>query len=166
LGLLFFVIFSRSGAFSYRPPGWLSVEYLLYRPVIRLGWALYTFSGRALEIVVDGLFVKTPKPLLVISRGIAYFDEKTLSVVGGGVADSSTRVRDSIYDTWLSGVTAFFGRGRMFFRRIFVLMIKVDYDPRGDRTFQLFNLMNFDIDFIIFMATLLLLLGASIFLLK
>jgi hypothetical protein len=142
------------------------VEYLLYQPAISLGSAVYTACGRVMETGVDGLFVKAPASLLTVSRGIAYFDEKVLSAVGGGVADSSTRVRDGIYDTWLGGVTAFVGRGKLYLRRLFVLMIKMDYDPRGDRTFQLFNLMNFDIDFIIFMATLLLLLGASIFLLK
>jgi len=166
LGLIFFYVFSRSGVFAWRLPAWLSVEYLFYRPAVAFGGAVFMFSGKALETVVDGIFVKTPRPLLSFFRNVAYFDEKTLSLVGGGVADSSARVRDGIYDTWLGGVTALLGRIKGYLRRLFVVLIKVDYDPRGDRTYQLFNLMNFDVDFLIFMATLLLLLGASLFLLK
>ncbi|RJX28807.1 MAG: hypothetical protein C4554_02170 [Dethiobacter sp.] len=76
MGLLFFVIFSRSGAFSYRPPGWLSVEYLLYRPVIRLGGVVYTFSGRMVDITANGFFVKGIPPLDLVSRRVAFWDDR------------------------------------------------------------------------------------------
>jgi hypothetical protein len=75
LGLLFFVLFSRSGAFSYRPPGWLSVEYLIYQPVTRLGGLVYTFSGRIVDITADGFFVKGIPPLVLVSRKVAFWDD-------------------------------------------------------------------------------------------
>ena len=164
LGLFFFFLFKASGAFAYRPPSWLSVEGLLYRPVISLSGWLFTGAGKIIERNVESLFVRSLPVLLSLSRNVAHFDERTLSVVGGGVADSSTRVRDGIYETWLGTLAKFLFPLRNFIRRFFYFMIKVDYDPKGERIFQVFNVMNFDFDFILFMGTLLLLLGASIFL--
>ncbi len=145
-------------------PSWFSVEYLLYRPLLYAAGVVYTYLGRLVETVVDGAFVKGIPSLFMISSGVASFDERTLGSVAVGMAGSSSKVSGGLYDTWLGGISSLARRWGMAFRRFFFLIIKVDYDPKGDRIFQLFNLMNFDVDFIIFMATLLLLLGASIFL--
>lgn len=147
------------------PPHWLSVEYLVYRPVISLLMKGFTYAGRFVEIVVEGTMVKGIPYLLAFSRRVAHFDERTLSNVGGSVAVSSSVVRDGIHDGWLGGVSSMLNRWRILVRRFFYFIIKVDYDPKGERVFLLFNMMNFDFDFIIFIFTLLLLLGASIFLL-
>jgi hydrogenase-4 component B len=164
LGLFFFLLFKLSGAFAYRPPAWLSVEGLIYRPVISLSGRFFIGTGKLLERGVESLFVRSLPALFSVSRNVAHFDERTLSVVGGGVAGSSSRMRDGIYETWLGTLATFLAPARVFIRRLFYFMIKIDYDPKGERIFQIFNLMNFDFDFVLFMGTLLLLLGASIFL--
>ncbi len=145
-------------------PSWFSVEYLVYRPLLQGAGKVYTYLGKIVEALVDGAFVKGIPSLSIISNGVTFFDERTLSSVAAGMAGSSTKVSSGIYDTWLGGITSLARRWGMALRRFFFLVVKVDYDPKGDRIFQLFSLMNFDVDFIIFMGTLLLLLGASIFL--
>ncbi|MDO9535809.1 MAG: proton-conducting transporter membrane subunit [Bacillota bacterium] len=78
LGIFFFIVFSRSGAFSYRPPGWLSVEHLLYRPAIRIAGTIFTRSGKVVNTISDGVFVRGIPPLELASRRVAawedYFD--------------------------------------------------------------------------------------------
>ncbi|MDO9535808.1 MAG: proton-conducting transporter membrane subunit [Bacillota bacterium] len=133
------------------------------KPIINFMMLLYTGVARIMDKSLEFAFVKSLGPLYVAFKGVAYFDEKTLNTVGGGVAKSSTLVRDGLYNTYMDGLTFFFRRASMFLRRVFVFMIRVDYDPKGEPVFQVFNLMNFDLDFIIIMGTLLLLLGVSLF---
>ncbi|MEW5920653.1 MAG: proton-conducting transporter membrane subunit [Bacillota bacterium] len=165
IGVVIFILIAKVLEKGIHPPHWLSVEYLLYRPVIAMFMGAFTYAGRIVELVVEGAMIKVIPHLLVVSRRVAYFDERTLSSVGGSVAVSSGVVRDGIHDTWQGGVTSLLNRWRVLVRRFFYFIIKVDYDPKGERIFLLFNMMNFDFDFVIFIFTLLLLLGASIFLL-
>jgi len=74
LGLLLFVVFSRTGAFNYRPPGWLSVESLVYLPAIRGLSSAFTFLGTRVETVVDGTVVKGIHPLSLASQKVAKVD--------------------------------------------------------------------------------------------
>jgi multicomponent Na+:H+ antiporter subunit D len=145
-------------------PDWLSVDYLFYQPLLKMLGAVYTRLGGIVETVVDNTFVRTIPTLSSISQGVASFDERTINLVAGEVAGSSTRVGKGIYDTWLGGMTLLLRRGRFILSRLFFLMIKMDYDPKGERIFQLFNVKNFDFDFLLFMITLFILLGFSIFL--
>lgn len=165
IGVVIFVLIAKILEKGIHPPHWLSVEYLIYRPVISLVMGAFTLVGRIIETGVEGTMVKGIPYLLAFSRRVAYFDERTLSSVGGSVAASTSVVRDGIHDGWLGGVSGMLNRWRIMIRRLFYFIIKVDYDPKGERIFLLFNMMNFDFDFIIFIFTLLLLLGASIFLL-
>lgn len=165
IGIFIFVLIAKVLEKGIHPPHWLSVEYLVYRPIISFIMIAFTYAGRLVEIGVEGTMVKGIPYLLAFSRKVAHFDERTLSNVGGSLAVSSSVMRDGIHDGWLGGVSAMLNRWRVLIRRFFYFIIKVDYDPKGERIFQLFNMMNFDFDFIIFIFTLLLLLGASIFLL-
>ena len=165
IGIIIFTVFAGFFRVKLHFPVWLSVEYLLYRPVLLVVMAVFTYIGRIVDTVAEGTMLRGIPYLLSASRGVANFDEKTLSNVGGSVVSSSTMMRDGIHDTWLGGVTSILGRWRSLMGRAFYFIIKVDYDPKGERIFQVFNFMNFDFDFIIFIATLLLLLGGSIFLL-
>jgi multicomponent Na+:H+ antiporter subunit D len=144
-------------------PHWLSVEYLLYSPIISMAVEAYTYAGRIVELGVDGAMVRVIPYLFAFSRKVAYFDERTVSVIGGGVAESSVRVREGIYANLRRGMLRFYWRIRAMLHRFFSLLIKVDYDPRGEGPYQLFNVMNFDFDFVLFMITLLVVLGVSIF---
>lgn len=165
LGIIVFAVLNRYLRTKLSFPVWLSVEYLVFRPVLLAIMAVFTYIGRIVDTVADGSMVRGIPYLLAASRGVANFDEKTLSNVGGSVATSSSMVRDGIHDTWMGGISSLLKHWRLLVRRFFYFIIKVDYDPRGERIFQVFNFMNFDFDFIIFIATLLLLLGASVFLL-
>ncbi len=164
VGLAVFALTSGMLARRIPVPAWLSIDYLFYQPLLRTLSAVYTRFGGIVEAVVDNTFVRTIPTLSAISQGVASFDERTVNLVAGGVAGSSTKVGDGIYDTWLGGMTSLLKRGRLLLRRLFFLMVKVDYDPKGERMFQLFNVKNFDFDFLLFMITLFILLGFSIFL--
>lgn len=162
-GVAIFVLLSKILEKGIRLPYWLSVEHLLYRPIISLAVGVYTHAGRIVELGVDGAMVRVIPYLFAFSRKVAHFDERTVGLVGGGVAESSAKVREGIYANLRGGVTHFYRRVRAVFLRLFFLLIKVDYDPGGERPYQLFNVRNFDFDFVLFMVTLLVLLGISIF---
>ncbi|HAP32526.1 MAG TPA: hypothetical protein DCQ14_05685 [Firmicutes bacterium] len=165
LGLAVFAVGKSYLRIKLRFPVWLSVEYLVFRPVLAAVMAAFMHSGRIIDAIADASMVRGIPYLLAASRGVAYFDERTLKNMGGSVASSSRLVRDGIHDAWVGGINALLNRCGYFARRLFYFLIKVDYDPKGERIFQVFNFMNFDFDFIIFITILLLLLGASIFLL-
>jgi multicomponent Na+:H+ antiporter subunit D len=165
LGIAGFAVCNSYLRKNLRFPAWLSVEYLVFRPVLAAVMTVFICSGRVIDTIADGSMVRGIPYLLAASRGVANFDERTLKNVGGSVAASSGRVRDGIHDAWVGGISALLNRCRSYVRLFFYFLIKVDYDPKGERIFQVFNFMNFDFDFIIFIIILLLLLGASIFLL-
>ncbi len=75
LGLLLFIVFSKTNAFAYRPPGWLSVESLVYLPVIKGLNRTFTTTGTLVETAVDGMLVKGLDPLGAASQRIAHWDE-------------------------------------------------------------------------------------------
>jgi len=76
LGLLLFVVFSRTGAFNYRPPGWLSVESLVYLPAIKGLSSAFTFLGTQVETGVDTVIVRPVTPLDRFSHQVARWDER------------------------------------------------------------------------------------------
>ena len=165
LGVIIFAAIARVLEKGIHAPHWLSVEYLVYNPLFKAVYHTFTFAGRILEMIVEGTMIKGIPYLFAASRGVAHFDEKTISKVGGSFATATTTLRDGLHDSWLGGVTAILNRWRAMIRRFFYFIIKVDYDPKGERIFQVFNLMNFDFDFILLTATLLLLMGFSLVLL-
>ncbi len=163
-GVLVFALTSGMLARRIKVPDWLSIDYLFYQPLLRMLSTVYTRLGGILEMVVDNTFVRTIPTLSSMSQGVASFDERTINLVAGEVAGSSTKVGEGIYGTWLGGMTSLLKRGRYVLRRLFYVMVKMDYDPKGEKIFQLFNVKNFDFDLLLFMVTLFILLGFSIFL--
>ena len=165
IGLVIFTAIAKVLEKGVHAPHWLSVEYLFYQPLLVAVMKTFTYLGRVLEMIVEGTIVKGIPYLFAASRGVAQFDERTLNNVGGRFVNITTAVRDGLHDSWLGGVTSVLNRWRTLIRRFFYFVIKVDYDPKGERIFQVFNLMNFDFDFILLTATLLLIMGFSLFLL-
>jgi len=263
LGLLLFAVLTKTGAFGYRPPGWLSVESLVYLPAIKGLMGVFTFAGRQLETVVDGVIVNPVAPLYRVSqkaarwdeqlspgfiepslkalngaytftaglleagvegvlvksitpldrvtkkaahwentleiryfrpaldkilhlsyaaarldnlvepvifqpvldvitrfaRACAHFDESTVSRLARRTAKLAYYCRDGLYNLWIKVITAVIRSWRILSRRLFFVLIKVDYDPKDERLFQRFSMMNIDVNFIIIMAVLLLVLG-------
>jgi len=211
LGLLLFIVFSKTNAFAYRPPGWLSVESLVYLPAIRASGSIFTLTGRFMEGVVDGIVVKGLHPLDRISRKVAawenalepnyfrpalhkmmflpltaahleklaepilfqpaiqfmarfaracaHFDEKTVSMLAGRTAGLANSLREGIYGTWVRLFSGLLRNWRILARQLFFFFIKVDYDPKSERFFQRFSMMNLDLNFIIVIFILLLSLG-------
>jgi len=59
---------------------------------------------------------------------------------------------DYIYRRWIALAGAFDYMWKAFYRRTFRLLIKVDYDPKGEKMYQRINILNIDFDFIIIFA--------------
>jgi len=58
-----FVAGTRTGLFTRKLPGWLSIEYLVYQPLVRILMLIYTRSGRLLELSVDSVYIQSPRLL-------------------------------------------------------------------------------------------------------
>lgn len=58
LGVIFYLFFSKTGLFYRHPPRWLSIESLLYTPLVRGTVLVYTLLGSSLERGVDKAYVK------------------------------------------------------------------------------------------------------------
>jgi hydrogenase-4 component B len=269
LGLFLFLFFSRTGIFSYRLPGWLSIEYLFYRPAIRLAGAAFTCSGRVVDEAVDGLFVRSIPSLDLISKkvtswedsldpcflqpvlksmmrlltgtakaidntadgffvrgalslvlvskkvtawedsfdpyflrpflrfvmrlytgggkildcfaevffigsrkqlsklsyGMSFFDSVLLAAVGEKCLHAGIFFREFFYGLWMRILYFCMLLGRGYGRRAFLVLIKMDYDHKGEDFFHYFNILNFDFAFILLFIVLVVVLAAGIFLL-
>lgn len=126
---------------------------------------VYTGAGRILEKGAEGLLVKSIAPLGHFSRGVAVFHDKGLRAMGEGVSKVTVRLREGAYNAWQNGIIIGLRRTCFFFQGLGNLLIKVDYNPKGERFFQIFNIMNFDFDVVLIITILLLMLAAGIFLL-
>ncbi len=112
LGLLLFAVFSLTKAFAYRPPGWLSVESLVYIPAIKGLNRAFTYSGRLLETAVDGVVVKSIHPLGAASRRAARWEDglapafiqPCLNALGGAYTFTATLLETGLEGLLVKGV--------------------------------------------------------------
>ncbi|MDW7649855.1 MAG: proton-conducting transporter membrane subunit [Bacillota bacterium] len=144
IGAVFFAIMYYR-KFVLPLPGKLSVEHLVYKPILNGMLFTYTLVGRLLENFVEILLVGTVIPLSAAARIMGRFDVNTLPLAGGLVRQGAVRLRDSLYDYVLHSVE----QAAVYTRRAewvtFFTMIKMDYNPRGEHLYKKLTLMNLDL---------------------
>ncbi len=208
-GLLLYYIMYRTRLFEARLPGWLSVDYLVFRPGIKAVLYLYEATGASLEKLLDRVLTGTPavlekvtrsvgeteekvpevvwepaleagnryyteslgavdgtvdkiftrgdKPGLYLSQQLAGFDRITLPRAGRVIGKAAARTRDGVHSGLLCIINAFGSVVASIRRKAFIALIKADYDPRGDRFFEMINPFNYNFDLIVVWLVLLML---------
>jgi formate hydrogenlyase subunit 3/multisubunit Na+/H+ antiporter MnhD subunit len=144
IGALAFVLLSRI-KFNLHLPAKLSVEHLIYKPILNLLIGMFMFVGRIIEFIAEGFQVGSIRPATWLTRVVGKFDGVVVPAIGGHVLKSLTVARDSTYVFFISHVKEVQGYTRHAEWMAFLTLIKVDYNPRGDNLYKKLTLMNLDL---------------------
>ncbi len=185
IAALLFTVGAYTGFFKIKLPAWLSIEQLLYRPLVGLLVRVFTRSGRALELAVDSAYVNSPRLLTYYCTGgkmldsfADYFIVDTLGPLKKvSYAINKIEKQDQffvwlmrqtgwmllkIHKAWTYYLRTFFNRSRIFFLTIFYFLFRLDYKPRG-KFFMLVNTSNFEYYVIIFFVVLIIVMSLQLF---
>jgi hydrogenase-4 component B len=185
IAALLFGIGTLTGFFNIKLPRWLSIEQIVYRPVVSLLLFIFTRSGRALELTVDRAYINSPRMLTYYCIGGKMLDaaadyllvdtleplKKLSSRIYGFEKQGEWFTRFmrqigwimlNIHKGWVYYLRTFFNRSRIFFLTIFYFLFHLDYKPRG-KFFMLVNTSNFEYYVIIFFLVLIIIMSLQLF---
>jgi hydrogenase-4 component B len=174
-----------TGLFKVKLPAWLSIEQLLYRPLVSILLWTFTRSGRALELAVDNAYVNSPRLLTYYCIGGKMLDSaadylivdtleplKKVSYTINKMEQQGNLfvmlMRQigwmllNLHKAWTYYLRTFFYRSRIFFLTIFYFLFRMDYQPRG-KFFMLVNTSNFEYYVIIFFVMLIIIMSLPLF---
>jgi hydrogenase-4 component B len=153
IGATAYLLLSRI-QFALPLPSKLSVEHLVYKPVLNMLIRLFMFVGRMIDLMAEGTQVGSIRPAAMVTRAARYLDTRMAPALGVRVLKSMTAARESAYN-WVGGqVTEVKEYTRQAEWAAFFTMIKVDYNPRGDELYKKLTLMNLDLCLFIVVVTL------------
>jgi hydrogenase-4 component B len=158
----FYFLFTKKDIFNYQPPAYLSIEALLYRPVIALLGLTFTRLGRVVDDNLNRGYHGTPSALIRVSDGADYFDDLLLKKVGRKLTLKSLIIWDNVYDLWAGNLKRLFGIVGRFLMKVFMTLFKFDYSTRGDKRFQTVNISNIDFDLYILLIVIGAILATSL----
>lgn len=156
IGAVAFLLFSRID-FALPLPKKLSVEHLIYKPVLNGLLALFMTVGRVIEFVSENSLVGSVRPASWLARVTGSLDGNILPRIGAGVLQGMTVARDRAYTYVVANVSEAVEYTRQAEWMAFFTMIKVDYNPRGDELYKKLTLMNLDLCLFIVIVTLVIL---------
>jgi formate hydrogenlyase subunit 3/multisubunit Na+/H+ antiporter MnhD subunit len=162
LGAGFYIFFKRKELFSYLPPDYASVEYSVYTPAVKVLGSTFTRIGRYVDETANRAYHGTPVILARTSSGVGFLDEKTLNLYGRNLVGFCAKVFEGVYNLWIATINNLFGRIGRYLRTFFMTMFKFDYETRGDRRFQTFNISNIDFDLFIVLIVIGAILATSL----
>lgn len=76
-GTALFLFMNKTGFFKTVLPGWLSIESLIYRPLVFNTGKAFTFMGQALELNTNRLYEQSPRPIEQFCRFIGKLEQKS-----------------------------------------------------------------------------------------
>jgi len=162
LGAGFYILFRKKELFSYKPPVYLSIEYSIFNPAIKMLKSFFTGVGRKIDDTINRGFHGTPASLVWVSYGVGYLDSQFLSRIGLRVVHFSETVFNYTYRLWMLGIDRSFGSIGQSLRKAFIVLFKFDYSARGDRRFQIFSTSNIDFDLYIVLIVIVIILASSL----
>lgn len=185
IAALLFYVGTRFKLFELKLPGWLSIEHLVYRPAVKMFTYIFTRSGRALELTVDGVYINSPRLLTyycitgrILDSAADYLIVDTLeplkkisyklnTLERGGHNFNTLMVKTSslllyIYDLWLFILHSAFHGSKKFFMTIFNFLFQLDYKHEG-RFYVLVNTANFEYYLLIFFMVLIIIMSLQLF---
>lgn len=171
LGIVLFAVFKSRRIFDFRLPSALSVESILYRPMIGaslgafvkagclvdysvenllyrpvIGVALGAFvqTGYLLDRAVDGAYVGGARVLWKCCLAVGHFDGETLTQVGRFFTRVARGSRDLLQAAVSRNVAAIWKEGNLLTSKASTTMAKTDLDPEGDRSYAEVSILNTD----------------------
>jgi len=185
IAAIIFYVGTRFKLFDFKLPGWFSIEHLVYRPAVRLFTYIFTRSGRALELTVDGLYINSPRLLtyycisgrildsaadfLIVDtlKPLKKFSYKLNTIERSGHNFNTLMVKTSslllyIYNMWLFILHGAFHGSKKFFMTIFNFLFQLDYKHEG-RFYVLVNTANFEYYLLIFFMVLIIIMSLQLF---
>jgi hypothetical protein len=176
---------SKTGLFNRELPGKLSIELLLYRPFVSGFAFLFTRGGRLLELVVDGIYMNSPRLLTYFCLSGKYLDAaadylivdtleplRRLSYRISSIENSgpwfvrlikiSTASLQYIYFKWLLIIRTFFHTSKFIFMQAFYFLFRLDYSPKG-KFFMMVNTSNFEYYLMVFYILLIVIMSIQLF---
>lgn len=119
----------------------------------------YARTGRLVDNLAETMLVGTLHPLKEICCKIARLDTNGLVWTGQGISRSAAAVGDFVYSLWFKTIRTVMYRLWSVLRQGFVFLMRVDFNPRGDRFYQYLNISNLDLNLLLMVGFLLLLLS-------
>jgi hydrogenase-4 component B len=142
----FYLFITKKDLFNYKPPLYLSVEALVYRPTVAFLGISFTKLGRLVDDNLNRGYHGTPAVLVRVSDGADYFDDLLLKKAGKKLSQGSLHTWDLLYELWAVNLKRLFSIAGHYLKKAFMTLFKFDYSTRGDKRFQTVNISNIDFD--------------------
>ncbi len=162
LGAGFYIFFKRKELFSYSLPDYVSVEYSVYKPAVKILGVAFTRIGRSVDETANRVYHGAPVLLARTSGDVGFLDEKTFNFYGRRLVLFCAQAFEGVYNLWIATINMIFERAGKYLRTLFMTMFKFDYETRGDRRFQTFNISNIDFDLFIVLIVIGAILATSL----
>lgn len=162
LGAGFYILFKRKELFSYSLPDYVSIEYAVYNPAVKFLGVAFTRVGRYIDESANRLYHGAPVMLARTSGDVGFLDEKTFNLYGRRLVHLCAKVFEDVYNLWIAAISRIFESAGKYLRTLFMTMFKFDYETRGDRRFQTFNISNIDFDLFIVLIVIGAILATSL----
>jgi len=185
IAAIFYILASLSGLFRIKMPGWLSIEQIIYRPLLCFMMLIFTRGGRAIELAVDSAYLNSPRLLTyycifgkTLDSTVDYLIVGTLEPLKkvsykinllenqGNLFVRLMRqigwIMLNIHKAWTYYLRTFFNQSRILFLTIFYFLFRLDYKPRG-KFFMVVNISNFEYYVFIFFVVLIIIMFLQLF---
>ncbi len=185
LAAVFFVVGTRKELFTRKLPGWLSIESLVYQPLVSSLMFIYTRGGRAVETSVDSAYLNSPRLLTYYCVGGNILENAAESVIVGSLKPLSafsyrvsslenhgpafrtllaiiSSTLQAVYRFWINFIGLFFVYSKKIFITAFYFLFDMDYSFRG-RFFKIVNTSNFEYYLLVFFILLIFILLLQFF---
>jgi hydrogenase-4 component B len=162
LGAGFYLFFKRKELFSYSMPDYVSVEYSVYKPAVKILGVAFTRLGRYVDETANRAYHGAPVLLARTSGDVGFLDERTFNILGCRLVGFCAQLLEGVYNLWIATINNLFARMGKYLRTLFMTMFKFDYETRGDRRFQTFNISNIDFDLFIVLIVIGAILATSL----
>lgn len=157
-GIILMLTMRKFDLFRLQFPAWLSVEKLIYTPVTGAALVIFSATGKVVENVVDASYVKSPQPLMTISKHISSFDQHATSQIGWHINNGTAKIRDFFYEKWMELINSIMSGLRNVFTQSFRTLMSADQKPKGEKS-SILSLANLDFNLMIIVMTLIIILG-------
>lgn len=162
IGGALYLLAEKKELFSFKPPVYLSVERLVYRPATLILEMAFTKAGLFIDSNLNQGFHSAPYLLTKVAEGAYSIDAQLFKKVGPHFIDMSTTLFNKVYQSWLELLRALMNKLGIFFRKAFMALFKFDYSARGDQRFETFNIANIDFGLYIVLIVIGIILAASL----
>lgn len=181
LAALLYYLNHRFKIFSFKLPAALSVEGLIYRPLVRLSFMVFTGSSKILETVIDGGFIRSTNLLKVFCQGGLILDLSANQLLVGSLvplkafsykvgalehqgayfkklAKGLASLFNQVYQAWFKALTAVFRQLKGLFMMVFNFLFRLDYKHEG-RFYRIFNTEYFEYYLLVFFIMLIIIMS-------